>query len=242
MRSGRILIIVHQTTSTPGHVGALLTERGYTLDRCCPCHGDSLPAHLDDHDGVVVFGGPMSANDCDTLDGIRAELDFIPKVLSAEKPFLGICLGGQMLARTLGGKVAPDADGRVEIGYTEVTPSDEFTDLFAASQYFYQWHKEGFELPNSARIMAHGAVYPNQAFLYGENAVGIQFHPEITHEMIRRWSMGAAHRLDQPGAQPRIAHEIGYRLFNSGVDRWTRGMLDFLDLPHLQSSESIAAD
>ena len=93
MRTGRILIIVHQKTSTPGHVGALLAERGYELDRCCPCHDGTLPETLDDHDGVVIFGGPMSANDDATLDGIRQELDFIPKVLDAEKPFLGICLG-----------------------------------------------------------------------------------------------------------------------------------------------------
>ena len=242
MRTGRILIIVHQKTSTPGHVGALLAERGYELDGCCPCHDGTLPETLDDHDGVVIFGGPMSANDDATLDGIRQELDFIPKVLDAEKPFLGICLGGQMLARTLGGNVAPDVDGRVEIGYTEITPCQEFTDLFAPSRYFYQWHKEGFDVPQSARVMAHGAVYPNQAFLYGENAVGIQFHPEITRDMIQRWSMGAAHRLDQPGAQPRIAHDIGYRLFNDGIDQWTRGLLDFLDLPDLQVRKDIAAD
>ena len=118
MATGRILIIVHQKTSTSGNVGALLQARGYQLDQRCPCIGDALPDHLEDHDGVVVFGGPMSANDDTHLDGIGQELKFIDRVLARDLPFIGICLGGQLLARALGAKVAPDAGGRVEIGYT----------------------------------------------------------------------------------------------------------------------------
>ena len=158
MASGQFLIIVHQKTSTSGNVGALLQARGYRLDQRCPCIGDPLPDHLDAHDGVVVFGGPMSANDDSHLDGIGQELKFIDQVLAGDKPFIGICLGGQLLARALGAKVAPDGGGRVEIGYTEVSPTKEFEALFDASRYFFQWHKEGFDLPAGTRLMAAGQV------------------------------------------------------------------------------------
>jgi GMP synthase (glutamine-hydrolysing) len=111
--SNIVLLIVHQKKSVAGHIGALLAERGYNLERCCPCTGDTLPVNLDSYAAVVVFGGPMSANDC-SIEGIRQELNFIPKVLKAEIPFLGLCLGGQMLARVLGAEVTPHKKGHIE--------------------------------------------------------------------------------------------------------------------------------
>ena len=96
-----VLLIVHQKKSVPGHIGHLFEERGYKFDRRCPCLGDELPEELDRYAAVVIFGGPMSANDC-WMPGIKKELDFVPRVLKAEIPFLGLCLGGQILARVLG--------------------------------------------------------------------------------------------------------------------------------------------
>lgn len=101
----KILIVVHQETSDPGLVGQLLRENGYDLDIRCPAIGHSLPSTMESYSGTIVFGGPMSANDDNTLPFIRTELDWIPIALESEKPYLGICLGAQMLARVLGGKV-----------------------------------------------------------------------------------------------------------------------------------------
>ena len=72
-----ILLIVHQKKSVSGHIGTLLSSLGYNLDKRCPCIGDPLPQNLENFAAVVVFGGPMSANDCD-MEGIKKELDFIP--------------------------------------------------------------------------------------------------------------------------------------------------------------------
>jgi len=101
-----VLVIVHQPTSTPGQVGDVLQALGFPLDLRCPALDQPLPTSLDRHSAVIVFGGPMSAND-DHRGFIRQELDWIPTVLAAEKPYLGICLGAQLLARTLGAAVAP---------------------------------------------------------------------------------------------------------------------------------------
>ena len=95
----KIAIVVHQEQSRPGRVGALLEKRGYELHRLCPNLGCDLPEDMSDYAGVVIFGGPMSANDCGTLAGIKCELDWIPKVVEAGVPYLGLCLGAQLLTR-----------------------------------------------------------------------------------------------------------------------------------------------
>ena len=86
----KIAIVVHQEQSRPGRVGALLEKRGYELHRLCPNLGCNLPEDMSDYAGVVIFGGPMSANDCGTLAGIKCELDWIPKVVEAGMPYLGL--------------------------------------------------------------------------------------------------------------------------------------------------------
>ena len=225
MTSDTVLLVVHQKTSVPGHMGTLFSERGYRFERRCPCNGDAMPDSAEPYAAVVIFGGPMSANDC-SMEGIRAELDFIPKVLDAKVPFLGLCLGGQMLARVLGAKIGPHPEGHVESGFTRIRPTEAGRDWFADCDTFYQWHREGFEAPSSATLLATGDIYPNQAFVYGDNAIATQFHPEITREMIDRWTMHGAHRLGRPGAQPRLAHVKGWEMFNEQVDRWGRSLLD----------------
>ena len=91
-----VLIILHQETSTPGRVGNALRALGHRLDIRRPRFGDPLPETLDRHAGAVIFGGPMSANDPD--DYVRREIDWIEVALREQRPFMGICLGAQMLA------------------------------------------------------------------------------------------------------------------------------------------------
>jgi len=110
-----VLIVLHQETSTPGRVGNALRALGHPLDIRRPRFGDPLPESLDGHAGAVIFGGPMSANDPD--DFVRREIDWISVPLREQRPFLGICLGAQMLAMQLGARVAPHPQGRAQIGY-----------------------------------------------------------------------------------------------------------------------------
>ena len=115
-----ILIILHQEHSTPGRVGNALRELGYRLDVRRPRFGDPLPQTMADHSAGIIFGGPMSANDQD--DFIRREIDWTAVPLRENKPYLGICLGAQMFARQLGGKVFRHPEGRAEIGYYPIRP------------------------------------------------------------------------------------------------------------------------
>ena len=221
---GKVLCIVHQKGSDPGRLGCLLMEHGYALDIRCPCIGHKLPASLDDYAACVMFGGPMSAND-DHLPGIAAELNWMPVVLNSGKPFLGICLGAQMLARVVGGSVGTHPEGLVEIGYIEVTPTEAGRSYFEGPMTVYQWHREGFDLPRCCTLLATADTFQQQAFRYGDRAYGVQFHPEVTLDMKRRWTSFAAHRLVLPGAQPAQSHIDNHPVYDPPIDRWIRGFL-----------------
>ncbi len=221
---GAVLVIVHQAHSTPGRIGERLEKRGYRLDVRRPALGDSLPEHLGEHQAVVVFGGPMSAND--ELPFIRAEIDFMEQALKAGLPLLGICLGAQMMARALGARVSPHHEGECEIGYYPLRPTELGSSMLAWPSHVYHWHSEGFELPSGADLLATGATFPNQAFRYGETAYGLQFHPEVTREMMCRWTTKGAHHLTRRGAQPGEAHLEGWGRYDGAVCRWLDGFLD----------------
>jgi len=219
----KVLLVVHQEHSDPGRVGTMLQNLGLELDIRRGCLGHCLPETMDDHAGAVVFGGPMSAND-DHIPFIKAELDWIPMAVESGKPYLGICLGAQMLARVGGARVAAHPEGWHEIGYFPVTPTDAGRDLFDPMMAF-QWHGEGFDLPADGVHLAIGDKFPNQAFRLGKAAYGIQFHPEVTQAMMQRWSEKAAHRLVLPGAQPRDAMRRGWHQHDTGLGRWLENFL-----------------
>lgn len=219
-----ILVVLHQEHSTPGRLGHVLRERGFSLDIRRPRFGDPLPEKLAGHAGVIVFGGPMSANDAD--DYIRREIDWLSVPLKEEKPMLGVCLGAQMLVRHLGGRVAPHPAGHAEIGYYPIKPTKAGRSLSAQwPDHVYQWHREGFEQPAGSELIAEGETFPVQAFRVGR-AFGLQFHPEVTQAMMCRWTTRGHERLSLPGAKPRAAHFEDRAVHDFLARAW---LADFLD-------------
>ncbi|KPF45017.1 glutamine amidotransferase [Rhizobium sp. AAP43] len=220
-----ILIVLHQESSSAGRIGQMLSEKGYPLDVRRPVLGQSLPVSLKDHAGAVVFGGPMSANDPD--DFVKREIDWLDIPLKEDKPFLGICLGAQMLVRHLGGKVEADRDQRTEIGWYPIHPTEHGRLLMHWPRMVYHFHREGFSLPHGAKLLASGDIYPNQAFRYGANAWALQFHAELTRAMMHRWVVHGAHRFVLPNAQQGREHLEGRMIFDAPLRAW---LWDFLDL------------
>ena len=213
-----ILVVLHQEQSSPGRVGQVLLSHGFHLDIRRPRFGDPLPHTLENHAGAVVFGGPMSANDSD--DFVRAETDWLEVPLKEERPFLGICLGAQMLVNHLGGTVGGHRDGFVEIGWYRLDPTEEGRSFMDWPPMVYQFHREGFSLPDGATLLASGEYYPNQAFRYGPNAYGIQFHAELTRAMMHRWVVRGHQRFELPGAQQGRDHLEGRFIWDLQLKRW----------------------
>jgi GMP synthase (glutamine-hydrolysing) len=232
-RSGRVaqtttapvLVILHQERSTPGRVGHHLLSRSIALDIRRPALGDDLPETLENHSAVAIFGGPMSAND--ESEFIKRETQWLSVPLRENKPFLGICLGAQMLARHLGAKVATHREGKAEIGYYPIRVTDAARTVTPEwPSHVYQWHREGFALPHSAELLAEGDIFEVQAFRYGTAAYGIQFHPEVTHHTMCRWTTMGHIRLAMPGARARPDHFIDRPVYDPAVRAWLAAFLD----------------
>lgn len=220
-----VLVILHQEHSTPGRIGRMLLDRGFPLDIRRPRFGDPLPESLETHHGAIIFGGPMSANDEDEY--VRQEIEWTKVPLKEEKPFFGICLGAQVLARQLGAHVDFHPEGKVEVGYYPMRATAEGKKLCNWPDHVYEWHREGFDLPTGAVLLAEGDCFPHQAFRYGKSAFAFQFHSELTHHMMCRWTTRGAARLEMPNAKPRHEH-FDDRLVHDGKTRAWLG--EFLDL------------
>ncbi|WP_169566141.1 glutamine amidotransferase-related protein [Sneathiella limimaris] len=225
MSREKILLIMHQERSDPGRVGEMLRTLGYELDMRIPAIGHDLPDDPTEHHGAVIFGGPMSAND-DHEEFIRDETKYVEKLLKSEVPFLGICLGAQILARVLGSEVRRHPEGLMEIGYYTIEPTEAGSPYFDKHLHAYQWHKEGFDLPKDCDLLASGNYFPNQAFRFGRQAYGIQFHPEVTEAMNRKWLRKAAHMLSEPGAQSAKEQLADRQRHDAEMNNWAWRFLD----------------
>ncbi len=226
----KIITLIHKETTIPGMVGHKLAEMGYELDIRAPIFGETLPQCLDDYAAVLVFGGPMSVNDDEPY--LHKEIGWIRQVLDAGLPYLGICLGAQLLAKVLGAEVKKHSGALEEIGYYPIyaaehalTSSDSAEALFPEVLTAYQWHKEGFELPAGAVLLAWGKDFPHQAFRWGDRAYGLQFHPEMTADMVDFWTEQGAHLLDVPNAQPRCEQISAHQRYSKSVERWLETFL-----------------
>jgi GMP synthase (glutamine-hydrolysing) len=148
---------------------------------------DALP--LDQAAGLIVLGGAMNVDEVDRYPFLTADVKWIRQALANDMPILGICLGSQLLAKSLGAKVYPN---RVkEIGWYPMNflPAAADDPLFALSglRTVFQWHGDTFDLPNGAVHLAKSPLCEHQAFRYGRKAYGLQFHIEMTAGMIDDW-------------------------------------------------------
>jgi len=226
-----VLLIGHSDARESGRVKPLLHAKGYAAQWCCPCQGDALPDQGEGFAGTIVFGGVQSVNDAETHAYIRQEIDWIGRFVDGGGRYLGICLGGQLLARALGATVGHHPEGINEIGYYPVRPTAAGRAVMPEPLHVYHWHQEGFEVPSGAELLVAGDEFPNQAFRFGERAFGLQFHPEVTPDVALRWLDSAADHLTRRGAQDRATQSAGMARFDRAMHDWLDSFLDrWLDL------------
>jgi GMP synthase (glutamine-hydrolysing) len=145
-----------------------------------------MPSNLEEYSAIVILGGPMGVYD--NIDNLRQEEDLIRFAMKKDLPLLGICLGSQLIAKTLGGNVYKGT--KKEIGWSSVTITENghknlFRGVGRKTIRVFQWHGDTYDLPASATLLAYSKLYP-QAFKIG-NLMGIQFHLEVNHRMIENW-------------------------------------------------------
>lgn len=206
-------------------VSRWLKTAGYDLVRANPAHGIAMPDDDDDCAAMVIYGGVQSVNDT-SLDYLDGEREVLARWLADDRPILGLCLGGQLIAQVLGARVSHHPEGRHEVGYVPIRPIDN--SFMPKSMHQYQWHNEGFEVPDAAQALATGDVYQNQAYRFGSNTYGFQFHPEVTTELVGIWNaevVAESGKLDAPGADSVEKQLDDSRRYDAAVDDWTQGFL-----------------
>ena len=223
----KALLVLHQKKSISGDIGLKLKKRGYYLDIIRPPLGDKLPNNLSFYSLVVIFGGPMSANDNETY--INEEIDFIKLIIKSNIPYLGICLGAQLLAKYLGSPITKHKNNLSEIGFYKIIPTKEGKELFKNHSIFYQFHTEGFTTPAICTSLALGDKFMYQAFKFNR-CYGFQFHPEVNFSMHLRWLFFVLLKnpliLFKNDAQ-NILYQIYLRIkYNKSMSSWLDNFLD----------------
>lgn len=219
---GCVLLIDHPVGKRDDRASRRLQELGFTVEWCRPANGESLPEPDGRHCAAIVYGGPESVNKPGDYGYLVEEMRWIERWVADDRPFLGICLGGQMLAQVLGAEVDAHPQGLFEIGYVEIHPTSAGNGFLPGPLHVYHWHNEGFACPSDANLLARGPTFENQAYRYGKNAYGIQFHPEVSISVMKRWMREADHCLREPGAHSRERQL-------SDAERHDQAMADWLD-------------
>lgn len=199
MNKKTAVVIRHVAFEDLGNLLPVLQARDYAISY--------LEAGVDrlDSDAVaaadllVVLGGPIGAYDDNDYPFLIDELKVLSARLRDDLPTLGICLGAQLMARALGGKVHPGGNGK-EIGWYPISLTDAAADsplrhLASEGGVVLHWHGDTFELPSGATHLVKSEKYPNQAFSFGKRALALQFHPEASARSLERWFIGHACEL-----------------------------------------------
>ncbi|MEL6522527.1 MAG: type 1 glutamine amidotransferase [Pseudomonadota bacterium] len=223
-----LLVLQHETVEHPGIFRSFLAEDGHTYDAIEMQKAEALPP-IDDYDALWVMGGPQDTWQEDEFPWLKNEKLFIREaVVDRQLPFFGLCLGHQLLAEALGGKVGPSETP--EVGVMDV----ELNDHPATKRFFaglpqrletLQWHgAEVTDLPNGIDVLAASPACRIQAIAYGNHAVSAQFHFETEPDTVENWSKipayaAALERALGAGALPKLDAEVSAKMgdFNAAA-------------------------
>ena len=184
------LVLQHIDCEDLGTIEQAMIHRGISYRYVRLFDGDPLPEDIKNYSGLIILGGPMNVYEEDVYPYLKGEDILIKEAVKRRIPVLGICLGGQLIAKATGAKV--NKGTKKEIGWYDLllTPggkADKVFKNFPERLTVFQWHGDTFDIPSDATHLAGSVLFPNQAFRIGDNIYGLQFHLEVTQKMISRW-------------------------------------------------------
>jgi len=212
-----VIILQHAPHEHPGALGRALAVFGVPY-RIIRLDLNQKPPQVQDCAGLLSLGGPMSANDEDEFPWIKAELKLLKAAVRGGVPTVGICLGGQLMARALGAKVIRNFVPEIGWHPVDLTKEGHHDPLLSAAgpdPTVFQWHFDTFALPKGAVKLASSPACPNQAYKIGRLAYGFQFHPEVDARVVREWCEidGVIEELEPLGEEPwvQLPHSMASR-------------------------------
>lgn len=232
----RALVLSHIGFEDIGTLRSPLLERGFSIESVEAAKARFPLAGADSCDLMVVMGGPIGVYETADYPFLSAEITCISERLNSSRPVLGICLGAQLMAAALGARVYPGGNGK-EIGWAPVTSAQDcalpgwFAPLVTPDLHILHWHGDTFDLPAGARRLAGTELYENQAFMWNDDALGLQFHPEVTAHDLESWYVGHAAELHQAGISVpdlRMASEKHAPRLEAAADEFWNLWLDYI--------------
>jgi GMP synthase (glutamine-hydrolysing) len=201
------ILAIEQDPTLPGLglLGRSVRSRGLPIVSAHAWEGDLDGLRASDFGGIVPLGGSMHAWEEERLPYLGRERELLREAVDEGVPVLGICLGGQVLARALGAEVRPAEQPETGWLTVEATPEaagDQLLVHLRGPVGVYQWHLDVFDLPEGAVRLARSSQSPNQAFRYGERAWGLQFHPEVDIPLYAGWIQNYPDALALMGLDP----------------------------------------
>jgi len=219
----RACVLQHIRCEPPGTYADLLHARGIAIETVHLDESGELP-DWHDVDLVLAMGGPMGVNDESEHPWLAREKDWIARAVRAGMPYLGVCLGAQLLAASLGAKVSTGPVPEVGVLPVMLTADGQADPVFSALGSWFpalQWHGDTFEVPDGAVHLGSSAAYPNQAFRFGDAAYAVQFHVEVTDQMLAEWQHVPAYRASAEAALGESGFDSLARAFVSASESMT---------------------
>jgi GMP synthase (glutamine-hydrolysing) len=195
----KLLVCQHVAFEILGTLNPLLRGFGFRIKYVNFGREPEARPCLEGYDGLILLGGPMNVDQVACHPHLVTEMGLIEGALERGIPVLGICLGAQLIARTLGAEVRPNAEkeiGWYDVSLTEDGRRDPLFSHFGEIERIFQWHGDTFGIPADAVHLAASPTCTNQAFRYGENVYALQFHLEVDERLIERWLTVPVHRAE----------------------------------------------
>ncbi|MFZ2102562.1 MAG: hypothetical protein WAU86_18560 [Oricola sp.] len=221
-----IYVVEHWAVAEPDAGRRHLIARGHDVRVIEPWRGEALPELTGEEAGVMLMGGPQYVTHLDEAPYLRDELRFAEQAMVKGVRLAGICLGSQMIAHVLGARVDFHPEDHATFGFYDLHPTEAGRVYFPNDFKVLAGNSQGWDMPSGVTPLAHGDVFPNQAFQAGETTIALQFHPEVTRAILDQWQTDYTQSMGKPGTQTIEQQDAGFDACDAALKAWYAGFLD----------------